>query len=111
MNLSRAARSGAGMAVARGLVALRIEHVNVHAGGQAVVGNVETPGGWFAPKAKDQSHALAHAPGTTMPSTDTARGPVPVARDEERPMPDARRDVPGRPECLTDTIRNAGVRE
>ena len=45
MNLSRAARSGAGMAVARGLVALRIEHVNVHAGGQAVVGNVETPGG------------------------------------------------------------------
>jgi hypothetical protein len=82
----------------KGQQKVTVEHVHVHAGGQAVVGNVESRGGGFAPKAKDQPHALAHAPGTTMPSTDTAREPVPVARDEERPMPDARRTIAGRSE-------------
>jgi hypothetical protein len=61
-------------------------------------GNVESRGGGFAPKAKDQPHALSHAPGTTMRSADAPREPVPVARDEERPLPNARRDVSGRPE-------------
>jgi hypothetical protein len=65
-----------------------VEHVHVHEGGQAIVGNVE--GGGAASKFKDQPHAIAHAPGATMPSADTARERVPVARDEKRPMPDAR---------------------
>jgi hypothetical protein len=77
----------------KGQQKVTVEHVHVHAGGQAVVGMVETPGGGDRAKSEDQPHALAHAPGTTMPSTDTAREPVPVARDEERPVPDARRNV------------------
>jgi hypothetical protein len=59
-----------------------VEHVHVHEGGQAIVGNVESRGGGFASKAKEQPHAQ----------------PVPVARDEERPLPDARRPVAGRTE-------------
>jgi hypothetical protein len=80
----------------KGQQKVTVEHVHVHEGGQAIVGNVETPGEGFAPKAKDQPHALAHAPGTTMPSADALREPLPVARDEERSMPDARRNVTGR---------------
>jgi len=48
-----------------------VEHVNVHAGGQAVVGNVSTPtpGGGEPEKSKEQPHALslAYAPGVEMP--------------------------------------------
>ena len=82
----------------KGQQKVTVEHVHVHEGGQAIVGNVESPGGGFAPKSKEQPHALAHAPGTTMPSADTPREPVPVASDAERPMPDARRNVTGRAE-------------
>jgi hypothetical protein len=82
----------------KGQQKVTVEHVHVHEGGQAIVGNVETPGGGFASKSKGQPHALAHAPGTPMPSADPLRGPVSVARDEERPMPDARRNVTGRAE-------------
>src|SRR5215217_7128738 len=42
---------------------------------------VESRGGGFPSKSKDQSHAIAHSPGSTMPSADTP------------PMPDARRNV------------------
>ena len=82
----------------KGQQKVTVEHVHVHEGGQAIVGNVESRGGGFAPKAKDQPHALAHAPGTTMPSADAPREPVPVARDAERALPDARRTVAGRTE-------------
>ena len=82
----------------KGAQKVTVEHVHVHEGGQAIVGNVETPGGGFTPKSKDQPHAIAYAPGTPMPSTDTPREPMPVARDAERPMPDARRNVTGRAE-------------
>jgi hypothetical protein len=48
-----------------------VEHVNVHAGGQAIVGNVSTPtpGGGAHEKSKEQPHALslAYAPGIEMP--------------------------------------------
>ena len=77
---------------------MTVEHVHVYEGGQAIVGNVESPGGGFAPKSKEQPHALGYAPGTTMPSADTSREPVSVAGDEERSMPDARRNVTGRTE-------------
>jgi hypothetical protein len=79
----------------KGQQKVTVEHVHVHEGGQAIVGNVETPGGGFASKSREQPHALAHAPSAPMPSADTTREPVPVARDEERPMPDARRNVTG----------------
>ena len=79
----------------KGQQKVTVEHVHVHEGGQAIVGNVESPGGGFAAKSKDQPHAITHAPGATMRSADTPREPVPVASDAERPLPDARRDVAG----------------
>jgi hypothetical protein len=78
----------------KGSQKVTVEHVHVHEGGQAIVGNVDTRGGGFAP---EQPHALGYAPGTTMPGTDATREPVSVAGDEERSMPDARRKVSGRP--------------
>jgi hypothetical protein len=79
----------------KGAQKVTVEHVHVHEGGQAIVGNVEAPGG-ESPKPKDQPHAkLAYSPGTPMPSTDTAREPLSVARNAERPLPDARRPVAG----------------
>jgi hypothetical protein len=51
----------------KGQQKVTVEHVHVHEGGQAIVGNVESRGGGFAPKTKDQPHALAHAPGTARP--------------------------------------------
>jgi hypothetical protein len=77
----------------KGAQKVTVEHVHVHKGGQAIVGNVESPGGGFSSKSEEQPHALAHAPGTPMPSADPPREPVSVASNEEWPMPDARRDV------------------
>ena len=82
----------------KGQQQVRVEHVHVHEGGQAIVGNVETKGGGVSNENKEQPHALAYAPGATMPSPDPQREPVCVAGDAERPLPDARRDLNGRAE-------------
>jgi hypothetical protein len=74
---------------------VRVEHVTVQAGGQAIVGYVETPGGGSQPKSEEQPHAIAYAPGVEMPSPNAQRSTVPVARDAERPLPTARRNVAG----------------
>ena len=68
-----------------------VEHIHVHPGGQAVVGVVETPGGGDREKLKEQPNArqITHAPQPTMRRADTEREPVPLARDAERPLPDA----------------------
>jgi len=79
----------------KGQQKMTVEHVHVYEGGQAIVGNVETRGGGFAPKTKDQPHAPAYSPGATMRSPDTPREPMPVACDAERSLPDARRKVAG----------------
>jgi hypothetical protein len=72
----------------------------VHAGGQAVVGVVEGPGGGDRPISEDQPHAkqIVHAPQPAVWSADKERQPLPVSGDAERPLPNARRDVPGRSE-------------
>jgi hypothetical protein len=77
-----------------------VEHVDVHAGGQAVVGMIESPRGGDQPKSEDQPRAkqIGHAPQPAVWSADKERQPLPVSGDAERPLPDARRDVPGRPE-------------
>jgi hypothetical protein len=64
----------------------------------AIVGNVENPGGGFAPKPEDQPHAkqIAHAPQPAMCSADTSREPLPITGNAERPLSDARRTVAGR---------------
>lgn len=63
---------------------VRVEHVHVHAGGQAIVGSV-TPGGGVPPKTEEQPHAKqvssssnADALCTALRSTDPQRGRVQV---------------------------------
>jgi hypothetical protein len=79
-----------------------VEHVHIHSGGQAIVGAVTpaAPGGGGASASAAEPHttpaALEHdaAASPSLPalrSADTARDRVPVARDAERPVPDARR--------------------
>jgi hypothetical protein len=84
----------------KGQQKVTVEHVHVHQGGQAIVGIVETPGGEDRPKSEDQAHArqMAHAPQLPMWSANEEREPVPIASDAERPLPDARRSIPGRSE-------------
>lgn len=81
----------------KGQQKVTVEHVHVHAGGQAVVGMVGAPGGGDRTKSEDQPHAkqIAHAPQSAMPRADAERQPVPVASDAELPLPAARRSVAG----------------
>jgi hypothetical protein len=76
---------------------VRVEHVHVHAGGQAIVGAVtggpSLPGGGETTKSEKQAHAqaaLAHAPQSPLWSQDQERELVPLASDAERTVPDAR---------------------
>lgn len=57
----------------RGEQKVKVEHVHVYHGGQAIVGNVRSPGGGLPSKSKEQPHALGYAPGATMPCADTER--------------------------------------
>jgi hypothetical protein len=43
------------------------------------------------------ANQIAHAPQPAVWSADKERQRLPVAGDAERPLPDARRDVSGRP--------------
>ena len=53
----------------KGQQKVTVEHVHVHEGGQAIVGNV-TPGGGVSSKLEEQPHApaITHEPGQTLPS-------------------------------------------
>lgn len=88
----------------KGQQKVTVEHVHVHAGGQAVVGVVPTspgqPGGGDHSNLEEQPHAkqIAHAPEPAMPCPDADREALPVARDGERALPDARRQGAGRTE-------------
>ena len=64
---------------------MTVEHVHVHEGGQAMVGEFHQGGGKHS-KTGEQAHAKAvtHAPGETLRSEDEARNAVPIARDAER---------------------------
>jgi hypothetical protein len=81
----------------KGQQKVTVEHVHVHAGGQAVVGTVETAGAGHPPKSEDESHGkqIAHAPQPAMWGADKERDPVPSTSDAERTLPDARRPVAG----------------
>jgi hypothetical protein len=68
----------------KGQQKMTVEHVHVHAGGQAVVGVVGTPGGGDQAKSKDQPHALGYAPGKEMRSMHEERDTLPVPRDGKR---------------------------
>ena len=79
----------------KGQQKVTVEHVHVHAGGQAVVGTVEAAGGGGHDKIEEQPHAkqIAHALQPTLRCPDEAGEPVPRASDAERPLPDARRPL------------------
>jgi hypothetical protein len=78
----------------KGQQKVTVEHVHVYQGGQAVVG-VVTPGGGDQQRSEEQPHAkeVAHAPQPAVWSADKEREPVPIARNDERSMPNARRNV------------------
>jgi hypothetical protein len=66
----------------KGQQRITVEHVNVHAGGQAIVGDV-TSGGKSSQKSEQQTHAtreITHEPGIPMRSPDAERGTMPIAR-------------------------------
>jgi hypothetical protein len=88
----------------KGQQKVTVEHVHVHAGGQAVVGMVAAPGqpgGGDASTFKEQPHAkqtaahITHAPEPAMPCPDKGPDALPIARDDERALPDARRQGQG----------------
>src|SRR5439155_3943370 len=66
----------------KGQQKVTVEHVHVHEGGQAIVGNVE--GGGMRTKSEKQPHALGYAPGQTLRSTNTEREALPIASDGKR---------------------------
>ena len=66
----------------KGQQKVTVEHVHVHEGGQAIVGNVE--GGGVRTKSEKQPHALGYAPGETLRSENEEREAVPIASDGKR---------------------------
>ena len=69
-----------------------VEHVHVHQGGQAIVGNVHT-GGNETLEGLSHARAIPHAVEAEMRSPFAEeRETVPVAGHEERPMQNARRN-------------------
>jgi hypothetical protein len=64
----------------KGQQKVTVEHVHVHAGGQAIVGAV-TAGGGGQEKSEEQAHALpaAREPGAPLWSPDPKREAVPIA--------------------------------
>lgn len=71
---------------------VRVEHVHVHAGGQAIVGNVATGGGGTM-KLEGQFHEQ-HTEGlgvATLLGIDATGGAMPGTGDEERQVPRPRR--------------------
>jgi hypothetical protein len=87
----------------KGQQKVTVEHVHLHAGGQAVVGAVGAEcgvasGNQRQPHAQAQAQALTYAPVAPLWSENPKRNPVPLAGDAERQVPDARRRLPRSPE-------------
>jgi hypothetical protein len=66
----------------KGQQKVTVEHVHVHNGGQAIVGNVE--GGGMRGNSENQPHVLGYAPGETLRSESAEREAVQVASNGER---------------------------
>jgi hypothetical protein len=79
---------------------VRVEHVHVHSGAQAIVGNVSHPGGGGARERVDQAHATDNeraaliAAGSAVRCPDPERRPVPVTScARQDPLSNARRST------------------
>ena len=77
-----------------------VEHVTVNKGGQAIVGAIQTTGGGYHQKPRDQPHAkqIPDAPQPEMPRANPQQDLVPITSDDERPLSYARRKVARRSE-------------
>lgn len=64
---------------------VKVEHVHVHPGGQAIVGDVHTGGG-VPTKSEDQPHAITDSRYDLLRCQNAQGGPVPIPADEKRPM-------------------------
>jgi hypothetical protein len=80
----------------KGQQKVTVEHVHVHSGGQAIVGNLE--GGGVLTKSEDQPHALGHAAGGTLRSENAKRQALSVPGYGKRSVSDARRTIARRAE-------------
>lgn len=85
----------------KGQQTVRVEHVTVQAGAQAIVGDVHhhSPGrGGVQSKNEAQPHGTSEfQERAALPCPDTEGNGVPIAGDAERPMSAPRRALPGRP--------------
>jgi hypothetical protein len=84
----------------KGQQTVRVEHVTVSAGGQAIVGNVQGGGG-LSQKAEVEAHAesITHAPEQEVRSPfQEDREAMPQRSDEKRQVSNAWRAVAGRAE-------------
>jgi hypothetical protein len=80
----------------KGQQKISVEHVHVHAGGQAIVGAVEAGADVASGnQRRPDARAITHAPVAPLWREDQKREVVPVAGDAEREMSDARRRVAG----------------
>jgi hypothetical protein len=85
----------------KGQQKVTVEHVHVHAGGQAVVGAVGAECGVASGNQRQphaQAQALTYAPVAPLWSENPERETVPVAGDAERQVPIARRRLARSPE-------------
>ena len=78
----------------KGQQKVTVEHVHVHAGGQAMVGNIESSRDRSLPSEEKMS-AIAYAPEPTLSGPDQTPDPLPVASNEDRSLSNARRKVSG----------------
>ena len=74
---------------------VEVRHVHIHPGGQGVVGIINSLKDGGSSESQHNAKQIAHAPQPAMRSPNAEPELVPSAGDAERPMPDARRNVPG----------------
>ena len=77
----------------KGQQKVTVEHVTVNAGGQAIVGSVQPPGGGSPSQTGERPYAITHAPGTPMRSANPQRELVPSAGDAQRPVSPSWRQI------------------
>ena len=84
----------------KGQQKVTVEHVHVHAGGQAIVGTVESSTSVNSSRYENRGDArqITHTAQPAMRRPNAELELVPIASDAEWPLPDARRKVARRSE-------------
>lgn len=81
----------------KGQQKVMVEHVHVHAGGQAIVGTIEQKGGGGRSNLEEQPHAqqITYALEPTLWGDDTGKETLPIPCDGEWSLPNAWREING----------------